>query len=265
MSLQSDSLLPSEDIQEVANFLLDYATLLMGTGVHTSRADRNIRRIAASFGYEVNMMIFSKNLSISITSLVDPSVRRTYVKRTRSGGFNFRIISDLSALSWEAYDQKMPLAELREKYDRIVNRSRLNNFAVLFLVALANASFCRLFNGDLPAMGYVFVATLIAFYVRQRMTAIHLNHMFVWLVCSFLASAIAAGCSYIHPGETPQVAIATSVLFLIPGVPMINSILDILEGYVLMGTSRAINAILLIISISIGLSLTLLLFGYTSL
>lgn len=253
------------DIQDLANFLVDYTTVLMGTGVHTSRADRNIRRIAEAYGYEVNMHIFSKNISLSLTSLKDPAIRRTYVKKIRHGGFNFRIISDLSALSWNAFDHHPPLSELRRKFEEIVSHPRMHPNLVLLLVAFANASFCRLFNGDLIAMGYVFAATLIAFFIRQRLTAIHLNHMLIWLTCAFSASAIAAtGVRYL-PGDTPEVALATSVLFLIPGVPMINSVIDILEGYVLMGVSRAINAMLLIISIAVGLSITLLIFGYNTL
>ena len=71
-----------------------------------------------------------------------------------------------------------------------------------------------------------------------------------------------AGISYkLNIGTTPDVALATSVLFLIPGVPMINSIIDILEGHVLAGTSRLINATNLIICIALGLFITLQLLG----
>ena len=62
-------------------------------------------------------------------------------------------------------------------------------------------------------------------------------------------------------GETPQIALGASVLFLIPGVPLINSIIDLLEGYVLIGISRAVNALTLIICIALGLSATLLILG----
>ena len=51
---------------------------------------------------------------------------------------------------------------------------------------------------------------------------------------------------------------ATSVLFLVPGVPLINGVIDIVEGHILIGCSRLINALLLIICIAIGLSATLL-------
>ena len=57
---------------------------------------------------------------------------------------------------------------------------------------------------------------------------------------------------------TSEVALATSVLFLIPGVPLINGVIDIVEGHVLIGCSRLIGALLLILCIAVGLSVTLL-------
>ncbi|WP_296004102.1 threonine/serine exporter family protein, partial [uncultured Alistipes sp.] len=54
------------------------------------------------------------------------------------------------------------------------------------------------------------------------------------------------------------IALATSPLFLVPGVPLINGVIDIMEGHVLMGGSRLVNALLQIVCIAVGLSATLL-------
>ena len=40
----------SKKIQELSNFLLDYATTLMAVGSHTSSIVKNVTRIAESFG-----------------------------------------------------------------------------------------------------------------------------------------------------------------------------------------------------------------------
>ena len=57
---------------------------------------------------------------------------------------------------------------------------------------------------------------------------------------------------------TSDVAIATSVLFLIPGVPLINGVIDIVEGHILNGIARLTSALMLIVCIAIGLSGTLM-------
>ncbi len=249
------------DIQELSNFLLDFATTLMAVGSHTSRVVRNVTRIADSFDYGVDMTVFQRNITMTIKHRDDYSIRRTYVRRIPAAALNFRTISDLSSLSWDAYDNHLELAEIQKQYSRIITRPPMSRWMVLVLVAFANAAFCRLFGGDLMAMGLVWVATLVGFFVRQELMKRHVNHMVVFVVCAFIASLIAGLGFRYHWGTTEDIALGTSVLFLIPGVPLINSIIDILEGHVLVGWSRAINAFILIICIALGLSMTLLILG----
>lgn len=253
------------NIQQVSSFLLDYAISLMGAGVHTSRVERNVARIAASFGYAFDLTIFQKTILMTITRPDDDMVRRTSVRRIKSLPINFQIISKLSALSWAAYDDHLSLDELRREYDRIMSEPRMSRWVVLLLVSFANAAFCRLFTGDLPAMALVFLATLVGFFIRQEMMNRHMNHLVVFFVVSFIASMIGGlGVTY-RIGSTPEIALASSVLFLIPGVPLINSIIDLLEGHVLVATSRFVNAMMLICCIALGLSATLFFLGVNAL
>ena len=56
----------TDQIQALSEFLLEYATTLMGAGVHTNRAVRNISRIAAAYGYSADMTIFQRNITMSL-------------------------------------------------------------------------------------------------------------------------------------------------------------------------------------------------------
>ena len=127
---------------------------------------------------------------------------------------------------------------------------------MLVTVGLANASFCRLFGGDWTAAGIVFTATLVGFAARQRMQAHGVNHFLIFIISAFMASLCASVA--LRFDCTAETALATSVLYLVPGVPLINGVIDIVEGHILIGFSRLINALLLIICIAIGLSATLL-------
>ena len=155
-----------------------------------------------------------------------------------------------------------PVFELVEKlqterrYDEIVARPRLDPIFTLILVGLANASFCRLFGGEWCAVGIVFTATLLGFYLKQRMQAKGFNHYVIFIASSFAASMYASVALMFD--TTSEVALATSVLFLIPGVPLINGVIDIVEGHVLNGIARLASALMLIICIAIGLSCTLM-------
>lgn len=126
----------------------------------------------------------------------------------------------------------------------------------LVVVGLANASFCKLFGGDWTAVGIVFTATLVGFAVKQRMQAHAVNHFLVFACSAFVASLCATAA--LRFDCTAEIALATSPLFLVPGVPLINGVIDIMEGHVLMGGSRLVNALLQIVCIAVGLSATLL-------
>ncbi len=169
---------------------------------------------------------------------------------------SFERNSDLSALSWDALDEGLSLDEIRRRYRALMEKPRMDPVFTLIVVGLANASFCRLFGGDWTAVGIVFTATLAGFAVKQRMTAHGINHFLIF-VCSAFAASLCAS-SALRFDCTAEIALATSPLFLVPGVPLINGIIDIVEGYVLIGVSRLVNAMLLIICIAVGLSATLI-------
>ena len=248
------------ELKALSKFLGEYATCLMAAGVHTSRIARNTSRIAESFNFDAHMTLFQKTVIMTLRDKNNSHVYST-VNKISHGAINFEFNSELSALSWDAYDNHLSIEELWKRYHSITSRPRMNQWIVLILVAFANMSFCRLFTGDIQAMICVFIATLIGFRVRQVMMKKGINHYFVFIVSSFVASTTASFTLLFNWGNTPEIAIGTSVLYLIPGVPLINGIIDIIEGHVLVGISRLINAFLLIVSIAIGLSITLTILG----
>ena len=101
-------------------------------------------------------------------------------------------------------------------------------------------------------------ATAAGFFLKQRMTAAHVNHYIVFALSAFVASLCASACCCCPPPR-PRWLLTTSVLFLVPGVPLINGVVDILEGHMLNGFARLANAALLIVCIAVGLSFTLML------
>lgn len=244
------------ELRDITRFLLEYANRLMGSGVHTSRVVRNTRRIGESLDVKVKMSIFQKTL---VMSVCDNDSQEVYNEVDIIPGFpiSFELNSELSALSWEAYDNHLTLDTLWEKYNQIISRPKMDPLCTLFLVGFANASFCALFGGDWTARGIVFSATLIGFYLKQVMQKKHINHYIIFVVSAFIASLVASSALTID--TTAEIAIATSVLYLVPGVPLLNGVIDIVEGHVLTGCTRLIQALLLVLCISVGLSGTLML------
>lgn len=245
----------STELTQIADFVADYATYLLGSGVHTSRVIRNSQRIGKSQGIDIQMSAFQK--SIVMTAHDDDSGENiTRVVGIPALPISFERNSDLSALSWEAVDEHLPLDEIRARYERLISKPSIDPIFVLLTVGLANASFCRLFGGDWTAMSIVFTSTLVGFAAKQRMQAHKVNHFIIFILSAFIASLCASAA--LSFDCTAHICLATSPLFLVPGVPLINGIIDILDGHVLIGFSRLVNAMSLIVCIAVGLSMTLI-------
>ena len=244
-----------QELTDILDFVAEYASYLLGSGVHTSRVIRNAQRIGTSQGVDIQLSSFQKSIIITVHDERSGEVV-TRVVKIPALPISFERNSDLSALSWDAVDEHLSLTDLRDRYGELIAKPRMDPIFVLLTVGLANASFCRLFGGDWTAVGIVFTSTLVGFSTRQWMQAHAVNHFLVFILSAFLASLCAS--SALGFDCTAGVAIATSPLFLVPGVPLINGVIDIVEGHILIGCSRLINALLLIVCIAVGLSATLM-------
>ena len=244
-------------IQELTNFLSEYAAKMLSIGTYTARIERCVCRIAGAYGYEASLMIFVRHFIISVMDPTDNSIRRTYVKTGAAAQISFDLISELSALSWEIYDEKISLARARAAFVEILASQKKSVAKTLVLLSVANAAFCELFGGDGGAMALVFAATAFGICARYLLSKLKINLKIQYIAVSFAVSFIVSLGARYGLSATPDVAVGSSILFLIPGVWLINSVFDILNENMLVGISRGLNTGLLIICIAIGLFLTL--------
>ena len=104
------------ELKAVTQFVAEYATRLMGSGVHTSRVVRNTKRLGEALGVRVMVSAFQKVVTFSV---YDDESGRVYseVADIPPLPISFELNSELSALSWDACDLRLPLAEIRRRYD----------------------------------------------------------------------------------------------------------------------------------------------------
>lgn len=254
-----------ESPREIAELLLDFADSLLGAGAQTSRVLRNVCRLAESFGYDVHLLVFPRTLMMTLSrGNAEPL---TVVRKTSPAALNFRVLSELRILTWDVFKNGLSPAACRSRYEKILKETpRFSGLPLWAFVALANASFCYLLGGyQLPNGGVrsglvVFAGTFLGFVVRAVLTKKHVNHLIVFALSAFVASFVAGVCAHELQFHT-DLAVSTSVLFLVPGVPLLNGVVDLMDGHVLAGFSRIVNATCLVLAMTLGLILTVVLLG----
>ncbi|WP_082942698.1 MULTISPECIES: threonine/serine ThrE exporter family protein [unclassified Helicobacter] len=244
-------------IEEVCDFLCAYSSALLKSGAYTSRIIKCTERIAQSFGYDAHLSVFLKYITINITDKQNYNNRRTQAIKNTYIAMNLALISNLSALSWQIYDDRLSLEEARAHYQYICAQRALPLLLGAFLIALGNATFCKLFDGDFGALLCIFMGSFVGFWVRQAFVRIRLDNRAQLLFTAFIVSFVAYIGVWLGLSRTPDVAIGGSILYLIPGALIINAFVDIIHENTLMGISRMINMMVLMICLAAGVYLTL--------
>lgn len=238
------------DLAVAAHFLSEYAVTLFGSGSTCIRLEKNMKRIAASQGMTVEFSILPHHIHITVRQ---GCAEMTKVVGIRTLPISFSIITDLSRLSWQIADGHVTIEDADVLLRRICRCPTVRPWTLATLVSLANASFCRLFEGDFVAMAIVFVATMSGFTLKRYLTLHHMDARLVTMICAFISSLITAAGVKLGLGATPDIAVATGVLYLVPGIPFINSFCDILDGHYICAFGRAMHAVVLMCCLSLGL------------
>lgn len=239
--------------ETVAHFLADYVKWLWGCGATCTRIEKNVDRIAHHFGYDIDLTLLPRHATIVLTGREGPHECVALTTSLRPCAINFDLNSRLSALSWNVVDNQLSIDSARHQFDHIISRRYSVEWTTLLLVSLANASFCRLFGGDAAAMAVVFLSTMAGFILKTVLTGRKLDQRVVFFLCAMLSSTLSASALVFSLGDTPGIALATSVLYLIPGVPYINSASDMIARHYLCAFYRFMDALILTGCLSLGL------------
>jgi uncharacterized membrane protein YjjP (DUF1212 family) len=247
------------DIQEIGSILLDIGAYLMSSGASSNRVRITVDRVAEAYGYNADMLITNRALMLTV---YDTNQKEYFsrVKRTSPHGVNFKIVSGISRMSWRIVEEKWDFEQIKTELNRLINLPPYPRLLVITMVSLAGASFCRLFEGNFIEMIIAFVATFIGIIVRQEAQKMRFNPYLCVLFASLTASLISGIAFKLGLSSTMEHAFAASVLFLIPGVPLIQSFTDIIDGNILNGMVRSINTMVIIFMIALGLLVAKLIF-----
>ncbi len=247
-------------LRETAAFLAEYASLLSGCGATSIRIEKNTGRMARAFGVNFDIFVMPSHVSVSIWD-GDRTGAVVAQHKTAKCGISFTLNAGLSRLSWEVADNHLDLSATVKQFERIRQTKPTGKWEVLILTGLANAAFCRLFGGDWAAMMIVLVSTLAGYRLKQIMLEDKRDVRLTFLCASFFSASLSAGGHIFNIGSTPEIALGTSVLYLIPGVPYINSVSDMIYRHYLCAFSRFLDAAVLTVCLSVGLCAGMFILG----
>lgn len=242
--------------QQLGPVILDMGIMMLKSGASSHRISIVMSRVTAAYGCVAHMDIQPKSFALTL-EMESEGTAFHGMRRTQDYGVNFTVLSGISTLSFELGEKQLTPQALRDELDRMSSIPHYPRWLILVMVAMAGAGFCYTFGGNMMEMGIAFVATFSGLFTKQEMVKRSFNHY----VCTFVSALVAAltiAVFYRLGFDLPmQHAYATCVLFLIPGVHLINFFIDLVAGNILYGIERGVNALIHTFAIALGLAMAI--------
>lgn len=250
--------------QRFADLILDIGTYLLASGAHCGRISSNIGRLASAWGFDVDMNPTFKGLFVTVKDQSNPDNTVTCYKSSPPHNVHLAVLTEVSRLSWKMQEENMSIKDVEEAFGIIKRKRHYNEFLIALAVGFSCAGLCLFSFGDeinaLVALVAAFVGSMTRAFVSKK----RFNPMIAIGIAAFITTVITGFGRLYNIGSHPEAAMATAVLYLIPGVPLINCVIDLIEGYLSSAINRALFGGFILLSIAAGMTLCITLMGISN-
>lgn len=254
-----------EKQQRITRLCVRCALLFMQYGGESAVVIDLTKRLGLSLGVNGVECALSFN-AVTLTTLYNGCCITT-TRNTVHQGINVSILVQIQQIvlhAESAIKNNTLLDDLESRFDTINRRTYPNNLMSLS-VGLSCASFAYLNGGNVIISVITLLAGFCAMRMRVYLSAQHFNPFVVVIITAFVATLLGASAYFLDSLQIvaldrhADIAVAASVLLLVPSFPIINALSDILKGYINMGVGRWMFATMLTLSACVGIVTALIL------
>ncbi|HAX71951.1 MAG TPA: threonine/serine exporter [Firmicutes bacterium] len=235
--------------------LINVATLLgkalLENGAEIYRVEESVERMALAYGAkEVDVYAVPTTILVTITTQDDECLSKA--KRIHTRSTNLDKVERLNDLSRRIVMNKPSLNTVRDELSTILNRPIYSLNMQIFAYALTSSTFTLFFGGNIKdALCAIFIGACIKF-IGHLMDKLKTNPFFKTIILSGLTALLALMAVSLHLGDHVDKMIIGTVMNLVPGVAITNSVRDIIAGDFIAGQTKMTEAILTATCIAIG-------------
>ncbi len=242
------------DKKEIFRIALYAGEIMLRNGAEIYRVEDTIIRICRSRNLKhVNTFVTPTGIFISD----DRFDGITFIKRIKTRGIDLRKISKVNDFSREFVNSKMTLKQALIELKKIEKQSKYKERTRIFFTGLASAFFALLFGAKFIDFLAAFLISMIVIIVQDRIEKISETPFLATIASSALIAFLSIIFTKIGFGESLDMIIVGSIMPLLPGVSLTNGLRDFISGDLLAGLARVCEAIVISLSIAIGVGIIL--------
>jgi len=246
---------PFAQIGNKLHLLLHTGQLLMENGADSDRTVRDMMRAAAYMGIpkdQIHQHVMYTTLMLNVN---DDEHTYTEFRKCHKHGVNMTTLTAISKLTWRALEKDYTLAEYERQLQHIEQAGPVYAPWQMALGAgVACGGFCMLFGGSWLDFLMTAICAWIGFWVR-RCCMIWGFHPYARIAIAAFCATMAAWSMQFVTGSIAWYPIIACTLFMVPGIPLINAIDDLLNNFIVSGMTRAMNTLLIVGAMTFGIAI----------
>lgn len=243
----------------VTRLCIQCALFLLQHGAESALVEELSGRLGKALGMDTVESAISANAIVLTTIFHGHCLTST--RKNIDRGINMHVVTQVQHIVIMTEHKLLDYKDVQKRFTHI-KALRYPRWLVVLMVGLSCGCFCKLNNGGWDGALVSFLASAVAMYVRQVLTHRQMHPQINFCITAFVATTIS-GMLLSLPifASTSTIAMAASVLLLVPGFPLINAVADMFKGHINTGLARWAMASLLTLATCIGVVLALSLWG----
>ena len=247
--------LEETDNQKVMEVAMRAGQILLSNGAEISRVEDTIDRICHHYGIEsANAFVLSNGIFTTMGGRREEFFAK--VQHIPVSGAHLNKVAAVNQLSREIAEGKYTIDELDRCLEDIENMPGKRPLMQIFASGVGGAAFCYLFGGDMADCFAAFVTSFLL-YVFVLFGTGNLSKIVANMAGSAFATGLCIMMYHMGVGHHMSSMIIGAVVPLVPGVGFTNAIRDIADGDYIAGTVRMLDALLVFVSIALGVGVML--------
>ena len=239
------------DPEQLISCVLDIGEHMLLSGAEVGRVEDSMRLICTAYGCQ-RVDAFTITSSIVLSLITADGKHITQTRRISGDKTDLMKVHRLNHLSRRICQEKPDYDFVSREIAAICSSKPYP----LWLEALASAmiawAFTMFFGGNLIDGLAATLMGLSCRYITHWMNQAGMNQVFVNVVATFLLCLLSVGLTSLGLGQDPEKMIIGTIMLLIPGVGLTNSIRDLISGDIMSGLLRFFNALLVAAAIAAG-------------
>lgn len=246
------------DIQTI-DAITKIGFLLLKHGSEIYRVEESLQRMCEGMGFtDVEVFAIPSYFTLSLT--LPNGQRYQTSKRSRSNKTHLDHLHSLNCLVRQISNHELSLEQIQQTIEKIENEP-LNQKLILIGYIVSAAMFSVFFGGGFLEMCVGAFIGFILYYFSNLLEFLKINSIVCTILSSMVLSSIAILAYQFHIIQDYQSVITGTLMILVPGIAITNSLRDIMGGDFVSGLSRMIEAILIAASIAIGVGVMMMILG----